>query len=185
MEDNLKRMNFLKKGRWAFTYLTMVKILVVWCLFLLLLYGFQSLSQRRIVNKISESKEIVSKLNTEREQLIKEMEKYNVKRMGIKGKSSLTMIIIGRPHWSAVLDGLVKNLSSKIWLNSLEASANPDDVYEVKVLGSAKSQRAITNFIMKIDSSKRFTGTTLRGSELVGNVFKYEIATYPVVIGDL
>ena len=61
-EVPLQRMNFMKHGRKGITYKGMLYGLVVWCAFLMLLYGIQMLRYYWVVRDIEVSKELVKAL---------------------------------------------------------------------------------------------------------------------------
>ena len=57
--------------------------------------------------------------------------------------------------------------------------------YKLEIFGKAKTQRALTAFIMRVESGGMFSGTSLISSKAINKdgLLNYEIVTYPTTFG--
>jgi len=181
-EAPIKRMNFLQQSRSAITYATLLKVLVIWCVFLAFLFGVQVLRELNIKREMRNAKEAANALNMEKDGHLERIQRVSRLRVGLSAKEGLSAILQNRPRWSKVLKNLTDSLPSKVWLDSVSVVDSKTGDYEIEMFGKAKSQRALTNFIMRVESSGSFSGTSLVTSRLSGDkkgLLEYEISTRP------
>lgn len=85
-----------------------------------------------------------------------------------------------RVSWSLVLKKLSHEVPKGVWLRSISTSDGPNSTEKkVKFLGSATHNRAVADFIFKVENSGHFTDATLSYSQkrdLGGNpVYDFEV----------
>lgn len=177
-------MNFLAQKRRGFTYKNMLFALGGWCILLMLIFGVLLMRESFLRKKVSVLKEAVENLNKEKDQMIGMMETIGREQVGRTTKDDLTGILTSRIVWSNILHGLVRNLPQQVWLENVSAKeAEKGAAIVLNVKGKAKSQRDLTNFVMRLESSGMFKQTELVEAKRLGgaeNVFAYEINTTPM-----
>ena len=180
------RMNFLDHGRKGMTYLSMLKVLAAWFIFLMILYGFSIFRVHYIQNNIIEAKSGIQALNAKKEGSLKQIQQASRKRVGSSAKQGYSSIVQNRPFWSKVISEITGNLPPQVWLDSINVVKEEQAGERLEIKGRAKSQRALTNFIMKIESSPIFSGTSIvhtKLSDKSSSVLVYEIITRPQASG--
>lgn len=185
-EEEIKRMNFLDRGHGAITYKTMIMVFAAWCVFLVLLYGVQILREVSLKKKISAAKDYVVQLDNEKDQHLLQIQKASRKNVGLTVQQGLSDIIRNRPRWSKIVSVLTKSLPPQVWLDAVSVDKDEEGIYKMKIVGKAKSQRALTSFIMGVESSGIFSGTALVSSKMASgekDLLDYEIITHPLVFG--
>ncbi|MFH1830839.1 MAG: PilN domain-containing protein [Pseudomonadota bacterium] len=182
-EASLHRMNFLKRGGSGFTYRSLIYAIAAWCIFLIALYSIQVLRYLDVRDDIKDAKTQVVKLNEEKEHQIDLVTVLSRKRIGASGKGDVASIIAHRPRWSNILRGLTRVLPSDVWLDSVNISGGGDEWYVLTIKGKSKSQRSLTNFILKLESSGIFMKTALDNTKKASDseIIDYELSTQPVM----
>ena len=182
------RMNFLQQRHGALTYRTMIIGMAAWCGILAALYGLQNLRAWDARKELAGVKQQVEQLNAEKDAQIKLLETAGKQRLGGAAKEDLKAILSSRPHWSRILRQLTRNMPPQVWLGSVKSSQLKGEEYQLEVAGYAKSQRALTNFIMGLESNGYFrktelVGTKKGGAEVSGKdeAFSFDIVTTPIL----
>ncbi|MBT3182313.1 MAG: hypothetical protein HN337_07400 [Deltaproteobacteria bacterium] len=180
-----QRMNFLQHSRGAITYRTMLLALALWCAFLLFIYGIQYSRQLYINHELKTIKERSTQLEGQKQQHLDKIQKISKRRIGISAKEGVSTIIQNRPRWSKVLGNLTKSLPRQVWLDSIVVVKDEDGIDKLEIFGKAKTQRALTTFIMRVESGGMFNGTSLISSKSIDKdgLLNYEIVTYPTSFG--
>lgn len=184
-ERAIRRMNFMEAKPGAFTYRMMTIILISWVCFLMFLFVIQVVRELALKHDISKMNEAVVQLDKEKDVHLNQIQRAGQRRFGVAAKEGLTNILQNRPRWSVVLGNLTKNLPAHVWLESVVVKRS-EDAYKMEIFGRAKSQAAITNFIIKLESSGMFSDTALqssRKSDSEDGFLEYDITTKPVVVG--
>lgn len=184
----VKRVNFLERGKNVVTYETMLKVFVGWCAFLMILYGLQFVRQAYLKHEIKMAGEDMVRMEEYRDYHLKQMQKVSLKRFDTSAKAGLSEIVRARPHWSRALVVLAGALPAQVWLDliSVDKPKDPNSAYQMGIHGKAKSQRELTNFLMRLESGKAFGGSALVSSELIGGktkIYEFEITTNPLTVG--
>lgn len=183
-DPELYRMNFLIQGKGTFTYKKMLMIFIWWFVFLTLLYGFQMARQYLVKRDMAITKKTIDMLNQEKDKQITVLQAVGRRRMGSSVRQDLTGILENRPKWSGVLNALSRSLPSQLWLESVSTELSAEGIYSLNLVGKAKSQRDITNFIMMMESKGLFSRTSLiktKKSETAEGIFEFEMTTRPVL----
>ncbi len=184
--EEIYRMNFLDHGKKGMTYLSMLKVLVAWIVILASFYVFSVFRVHFLQNSILEVKSAIDALNAQKEGSLKQIQQASRKRVGSSAKKGYSSIIQNRPMWSKVLAEITGSLPPQVWLDSIHIVKDEQGGDRLEIKGRAKSQRALTNFIMKIESSEVFSGTAIvhtKNSEKYKGVLDYEITTVPQAAG--
>ncbi len=174
-------MNFLDHGKKGITFLTMIKFFAVWCAFLILLYGFLVVRQQFVQSDITRAKVQVDQLTAEKESLLRKIQHAGKKRVGTSAKQSYSSLIQNRPIWSKVISALTGSMPPQVWLDAVNVIKD-DSGDRMEIRGRAKSQRALTNFMMNVEASPVFSATALvhtKLSEKVKGELSYEMVTRP------
>lgn len=182
-EVSINRMNFLKHVGRGFTYRDMFYILGAWCVFLVIIYGIQILRLYNVTSRMAQLKEQSTQFSTEKDNQIKMLKSINKKFVATTAKDNVASIISSRPRWSKILRGLVRALPSEVWLDGIAVAGGGDEWYALKIKGKAKSQRALSTFIMRMEASGLFSHTALENTKLTdekAGFFDYEMSTQPV-----
>ena len=180
----IRRMNFLRRGKAVFTYKTMLFIIGGLCAFLAALYGVQALRQLGIKRDIRLIKEEIEQLNERKDRQLKLVEEVSRKRVGVSDKERLAGILQAGPRWSNVLKVLTSRLPGQVWLDGIRVAEDSEDELMLVVLGKSRSQRALTNFMLRLESSGKFRRTMLVGTKQTEGsegALRYEIKTYPLL----
>lgn len=179
------RMNFLRQRHGALTYRTMIVGFVAWCLILAAVYSLQLFRQWDAKKELAGMRQQIELLNAEKDAQIKLLETAGRQKLGGAAKEDLKAILSSRPPWSRVLRQLTKNLPPQVWLGSVKSSQGRGEDYRVEISGFAKSQRALTNFIMGLESGGYFRKTELvgtkKGDDKKEEAFSFDILTTPVM----
>lgn len=181
-EPEIRRMNFLNRGKAGFTYKDMITALSGWVVFLVLLIVIQFARQAGINHNIKTAKKTVEILNIEKDRQIEMVQVMGKQRVGSAVRQDLTGMIELRPLWSKVLDSLGRCLPAQVWLDAIKTSQGPDGALSLSILGKARTQRDITNFVMQIESKGLFQRTSLvKTKQIEGNEIlqEFEMVTYP------
>ena len=183
-EASLHRMNFLKHGGGRFTYRSFVYGLAAWCVFLAMLYGIQFLRYLDVKGDIKDTKMQVAKFNEEKDRQIDLVKELGRTRVGTNATGDIASIIGNRPRWSKILRGFTHALPPDVWFDIMGVTGGDEEWYVLEMKGRAKSQRSLTNFIMKLESSGLFMKTALdntkQAGDGTGNII-YELRTQPVM----
>lgn len=182
-EQSIHRMNFLRHGRSAFTYRTMIYGLAAWCLFLIVLYGLEVLRFAWVQRSVEDSKTQLAQLNEEKDRQLELMRTVGKKRGGTVSNDNIASILAGRPRWSGAMRAMIRSLPADVWLDGVNVTGGSgDEWYSIRVTGKTKSQRALTTFIMQLENSGYFRQTALTNTKLTraGGAFQYELTTQPV-----
>jgi Tfp pilus assembly protein PilN len=181
----LQRMNFLaRKAKAAFTYKTMVFIFGALCVFIAALYGVQMMRELGIKRNIRLTKKEIGQLNERKDKQLKLVEEVSRKRVGVTDRERLAVILQSGPRWSKVLSGLASRLPGHVWLEGVRVAEDSEDEIMLVVRGKTRSQRALTNFMLRLESSGKFRRTTLlgtKGTEGSEGELRYELKTYPML----
>ena len=180
------RMNFLQHSQSSLTYRFMAVVLVGWCAFLLLIYGFQFVREMMIKSNLSSIKAEIETLEKTKTHHLDRIQRLSRRRIGISAKESVSEILQNRPKWSKVLSALTGSLPSQVWLDSAAVVKDQEGNYQLEIFGRSKSQRALTTFIMRVESSVLFNGTALVNSSTTQDKDGYtnfEVTTYPSPFG--
>ena len=181
----LRRMNFLaRRGKAAFTYKTMIFILGALCVFIAALYGMQMIRELGIKRSIRLTKKEIVKLNERKDEQLKLVEEFSRKRVGVTDRERLAVILQSAPRWSRVLSGLAARLPGHVWLEGIRVAEDSEDKIMLVVRGKTRSQRALTNFMLRLESSGKFKSTMLLGTKRADGgegEIRYEVKTYPML----
>lgn len=182
----LHRMNFLDHGRKGMTYASMLKVMAAWFIVLAVFYSFSVYRVYSIQNDILEVKAGTEALNVQKEGSLKQIQQISRKRVGASSKQGYSSLVQNRPVWSKVVGAITGSLPPQVWLDSIHVVKDEQGGERLEIKGRAKSQRALTNFIMKIDASPIFSGTALvhtNLSEKSKGELSYEMTTIPQTSG--
>lgn len=182
----IRRINFLDQGVSVITYRSMIIAFIVWCVFLGLLYGVQFLRIYNVKGDIENSKQALIELESEKDVQIQNIRSSSNRNIGFSAKKDLSSILENRPLWSGVIDSITKSLTPQIWLSSVSVLGGKDGGYDIELRGKAKNQRSLTSFLMALESSGKFTGSSLlrsKASDGETKQIEYEIVTHPVTLG--
>lgn len=183
-ETEINRMNFLSQRHRGFTYRSMLFALAGWAGFLFLIFCLFLVRETFLKKKVDMIKGSVANLEKQKDQLIRAIETANMGGKNIAAKDDLTAIFTARILWSDVLRGLVRSLPPQVWLDSIEAKKSDSGQMTMRIMGKSKTQRELTNFVMRLEASGLFNRTEIVESKRAGgadNVLDYEIDTIPVV----
>jgi len=181
-DAQIHRMNFLKQGRRGFTYRDMIYGIGAWCVFLGILYGVQVGRHYMLERDIASMKQHLASLSGEKERQIDLIRTMSKKRAGISARHDLASILANRPRWMGMLRAISRSLPADVWLDVLDVKVDKD-WYTIKIDGKAKSQRELTEFILKLEETGYFNKTSLENtqlSETQAEVFDFEVLTEPV-----
>lgn len=184
--EEIYRMNFLDHGKKGMTYLTMLKVFVAWFVVLGVFYSFSLFRVNYIQNNILEAKANTEALNAQKEGSLKQIQQASRKRFGTSAKQGYSSLIQTRPMWSKVISEITGSLPPQVWLDSIHVIKEEQGSERLEIRGRAKSQRALTHFIMKIESSPTFSGTAIvhtKLSEKKKGELEYEMVTIPQTAG--
>ncbi len=182
-EQSIHRMNFLRHGRSGVTYRTLLYALAAWCLFLVAIYGLGVLRWAWVQRGVAEAKVKLVRLNEEKDRQLELMRTTGKKHGGAVSKDGIAAILSGRPRWSGTMRAMIRALPADVWLEGVSVTGGSgEEWYTIRVTGKAKSQRALTTFIMQLEGSGYFRQTALANTKLTqaGGVFQYELTTQPV-----
>jgi Tfp pilus assembly protein PilN len=182
----IKRINFLEQGHGILSYRMMVYALIAWLLFLCFLVGIQFLRTVLLDKAILHAKEAAVILEREKDNQMKQVQSVTKQSFGISAKLGFSDIILHRPRWSVVLSEMTRSLPPQVWLNSVDVKELKEGDYEIELGGKAKTQRVLTNFIMRLESTGAFRRTTLENSKAAegeSTLIEYTISTQPVAPG--
>lgn len=180
--EGLHRVNFLDEQRGRFTYRNMLVIMAVWCGILFLVLGFLWIRELMLFEKLDDAKEGIKLLNDQKEQFIKVVEVASKKQVGTTAQDDLAQILTDRPLWSNVLGLLTRALPSHVWLSAISVAKDKDQIPKVDIKGKTKSQRALTDYVIKLETSGKFRGAQILQTKLGdGNVFDFEMEIYPLL----
>ncbi len=181
----VRRVNFLQQERHGLNYKNMVFLLIGWCLLLALAYGAQLGRQHLVVREIRAEREVIAKLDEEKDQHLEKAAQYYRRRLGGTSHSDLQAILENRPSWSHVLRELTQQLPGQVWLDSVKIMLHASEGFLIEITGKAKSQRRITNFLMQLESSGMFVDTeldnTVRGKGGTDDIWVFRLTTHPVM----
>lgn len=183
-ETSIRRMNFLKHGGSGLTYKTLAYGLAGWIVLLTLIYAFQYGRLWLLRDDVVQTKSRLSKLNQEKEKQVELIKLMSNRRVGITAQDNLATIIANRPRWSGMLKGIARSLPADVWLDSIKVKGGGEEWYTILIHGEAKSQRALTDFILRMESSGLFTKTALDNTKLASEAsgtVNYELSTQPVM----
>lgn len=183
-DTELNRMNFLAQKRKGFTYRGMLFVLAGWIAFLFFVFCLFLVREAFLKKRVDIIKGSVANFEKQKDQLIKTIETINPGVKNAAAEDNLAAVFTSKILWSDVLRGLVKNLPPQVWLDSVETSDAEGAGLSLKIRGKSKSQRGLTSFVMKLESSGLFNHThlvELKRAEDAENVLSYEIDTNPVV----
>jgi Tfp pilus assembly protein PilN len=177
-------MNFLKQGSSGLTYKSLVYGLAGWVVLLGVIYGIQFLRYWLLRDEMTQAKHQVTNLNEEKEKQVEMIKLMSNRRIGVSAQENLTVIIANRPRWSRVLQEIARALPSDVWLDSIKVKGGGDEWYTILIRGEAKSQRVLTDFILRLESSGLFAKTALDNTKLASKAsgsVSYELSTQPVM----
>ena len=179
-------MNFLRRGEGGLTYKGAVYIMILWVCFLGVVYGLQFIQYLSVKSDVKSTKVNISQLVREKDEQIDKVRKIRKDKGGLTAQESLEGILTERPRWSRVISSLARALPADVWLSSVKVEGGGEDWYAILIRGEAKSQRSLTNFILKLESSGLFNKTALGKTKLKGKgkegaVISYELSTQPVL----
>lgn|GEM_PF-1486057 len=183
-EMPVARMNFLRHVGRGLTYKGMFSLLAGWCAFLALIYGIQYLRAHDIDRDVNAAKDQIVALNAAKERQIEFVRSFGKKRMTVAAKENIETIIALRPRWSKVLRGLVHALPADVWLEGVTVGGGVEEWYTLEIKGRAKTQRALTTFILQLEGSGLFRRTALENTKQAEDktgIFEYELSTQPVM----
>jgi len=163
----------------------MVLALGVWCAFLTFIYGIQFSRQLYVKYELKSIKEKSLQLENQKQVHLEKIQKISKRRIGISAKEGVSTILQNRPKWSSVLGNLTRSLPRQVWLDSIVVVKDEEGSYKLEIFGKAKTQRALTAFIMRVESGGMFSGTSLISSKAINKdgLLNYEIVTYPTTFG--
>jgi len=176
-------MNFLEHVHKAFTYRSLVIVFVAWIVLLALVYGFLLFRVSSLRSDVTFAQKNIEQLNAEKDKILSMVESLGKNNVSAKGAEDLAGIIYARPRWSSILRQLTKSLPPQVWLSSVGVTPVVDEELRLEVSGNAKSQRELTNFIMRLESSGMFRKTELMSTKRTDasqGLFEYGINTTPV-----
>ncbi|MFH0799342.1 MAG: PilN domain-containing protein [Pseudomonadota bacterium] len=182
LED--RRMNFLKMRQGAFTYRSMLLILIGWGAFLCIFYAFLFLREMSVGGDVSVAKKAIEKLTEQKNRQLELLSVLGKENMGTATQDDLTAILAKRVLWSRVLKALARDVPPQMWLESIEVKQEKDGEPKLDIRVKAKSQRALSSFIMQLESGGAFKQTELASAKMAtvaGGFFEYEIFTVPVM----
>ncbi len=107
-EPQIQRMNFLRHGRSAVTYRTLLYVLAGWVVFLGALYGLQVLRWYWLGTAVEKGNETLVTLNEEKDRQIEMVRALGKKRSGTVSMDSVVSILSTRPMWSDLLRSLTR-----------------------------------------------------------------------------
>ena len=175
-------MNFLKHGALGFTYKGMLYGFVAWLVFLGVLFGIQTARIFNFEKELSVARAKLVSLDSEKDRQIEMVRLVGKKRMGTSSKYDLATILANRPRWESLLRALTRSLPSDVWLDSVNVEPHAD-WYKVEMTGKARTQRALTGFILQMEGSGYFSKTALDKTELSDSqtgAFDFKLVSEPV-----
>lgn len=178
------RMNFIGRRWGVVTYRIMVFAMLGWLVLLSAIYGFILLREASLRGDVNLAKKELAMLNDEKDGQIKRVETLGRGRMSAMAKGDLKGVLLARPRWSDVLKSLARSLPPQVWLEAVGVTTEKDGVRRLNVTGRAKSQRALTSFIMQLESGGQFKRTELVRAGQTGDAeraLEYKINTIPVM----
>jgi Tfp pilus assembly protein PilN len=184
MKDaHLHRMNFLKRARFGFTFRDMVYTIAAWYLLLMMFYGIEALRIYGLERRIDTAKATLVQLTSEKDRQA-EIAKTSIKSKGGVTKENLGALLMRRPRWSKVLKGIVQIMPADVWLDEGKVTGGDDQWYTIEVSGKARSQQSLSDFIMRLETSGDFLGTSLENTGQPGvgeKAFTFDLKTQPSV----
>lgn len=178
------RVNFLKMGGSAFSYKVMLYCIAGWAVFLGVLHASQYGRIYLIQRGSAKEKARIVELNKQKDKQLEMIQALNLQKLGATVKQDLVGILARRPRWSEALDYLTKNMPSQVWLSGVTIKPDIKGDYLISINGRAKSNRALTNFVMQLESSGMFSKTALIGtkaSDFEKDAIEYDINTVPML----
>lgn len=184
IEFESSRMNFLQLGRSAFNYRLMMMIVVAWCGLFAAIYAGGMLRVALIKREGDAVQKRIDQLNKDKDRALAEFEMAGKETITVSAQEDLTAILMTRPAWSRVLRRLTRELPTQIWLHSVHAEQEKTGNAELKLVGAARSQRELTNFMTRLEASGAFDHTELigmkKGEGLKGEL-SFEVKTRVVL----
>lgn len=163
----------------------MLTALAAWCALLAVVYVFFYIREVKFRRGIDVAKEQVKMLNDQKDQQLKLVEQAGRERIGVIAKDDLTAVLNARPRWSGVLDAITKGLPTHVWLESVVVvPGDKDNPDSVSIKGKTKSQKSLTDFIIKIESGGRFVRSEVVRAKLAdatNNIMDFEMTTTPIL----
>lgn len=178
------RINFLIRSRSKFTYRRILYIFAVWFSILIVLYGLQLVRYAYLERSVAAARESFERLNAQKEKHIELIEALSRRNVGLSARKDLSGILEVRPRWSLVLRALTRRLPPQVWLGEMRVYQDEKEVDVMEIKGRAKSQRALTTFVMQIESEGKFDRTELVGTRRIADtkgVLEYDLRTYPIM----
>lgn len=182
IENN--RMNFLMQRRRVFTYKIMLIVFACWFVLMLAIFGFLLVRENYARKNVVGAKKELALLDVSKEKELSVVAELGKENISTAGKEDLKTILYTRPRWSKVLRELVRNLPPQVWLESVGVKSEKEGPTKLYVRGKMKSPRALTNFIVQLESGGSFRKTDLLNTEQAsseeGN-YNFEFTTIPIV----
>jgi Tfp pilus assembly protein PilN len=183
-EVPINRMNFLRRGEGGLTYKGAIYIFIVWVAFLGIIYGFQFFSYLSAKADVKKTKAKITELVKEKDEQVELVKKISTRKKGMTSQEDLESILTDRPRWSRIIKGMARALPPDVWLDTVKVTGGGEEWYTLVVTGKSKTQRTLTNFILKLESSGLFNKTALgktKFSSKDGGVIDYDLTTQPVM----
>ena len=147
-EEPLQRMNFLKGGRFAFTYGMMGVVLLAWSFIVFLWYGGIHLRIVYLEKKIVTEQRTLQKLQSEKDRRLSVARLTGKKKLARTTQKELAESFIPPPLWSDALLSLSQLLPRELHFTAIQSDKIPEEEeYTLKIGGEGRRAEAITNFL--------------------------------------
>lgn len=169
----IRRINFIEKEPFAFTYRKMLLIGVTLVSIVIFLSGIQWVRARILEKKIAVVTGEVVKLKEERERLAKKLMAESGPSTG--GQAELLKIFDSSFSWPVILREITAQIPRSLWLLSLQPGAKPESGQRgVSLKGRAEEAVAIAAFVKALAGSPHFRNVVLTSSkQVVGTASVY------------
>lgn len=182
-EGGCGRINFLAESGFSFNYRTMALAFGAIMVFFLLLAGAQGLRYYYYEESLKRNNNLMAALEKEKEMRLSQVEILGAKQ-ATSGEYKDLYSFFQRPvPWSEVMEKLAKVVPAGLWLNAMESDLTKDDKVYLSLKGGARNSKAISFFLMGLQSEPLFNEVQLVNSKdnEMQNEFEYSIKLRVVV----
>ncbi len=177
-------MNFLSHTHKSLTYGALVKLFVLWLVFLSVLYAVQYWRFYQMDAEVLKSKTLMRQLSRQLSEQRIQTTSMNRVKANISGQKNLAAILQSRIDWSKYLHIIPRCLPAQVWLDDIDVRIGEDKQYQIIINGSAFLSRYVQEFRLNLDQSKLFSSTTVKTTSVKDSrskVVEYMMLTYPQV----
>jgi Tfp pilus assembly protein PilN len=156
------RMNFLRQERMGLTFRSLLVVFVVWIGVLIAIGGVQVLRTKLNTRQVVKMQQQLEQLTRDKEKRLALLQLDRQRKTGAMTQKDLFVLLRDRPLWSEAMSDLAASVPRQVRLKKVATAVEQStDATYLEIEGVGTSVRAVTDFVMRMESAAHFKNAKL------------------------